>query len=137
MELQSAPKIGEIYMMEFEGSDHEQSGKRPGIVLQNNIGNQFSPNVIAIPLTSCLKKQNMPSHVVIRAEDSDLKKDSMALCENPVCISKSRLGFYISTLDTKYMKLIARAVTLSMAAVSFLSVEELIDTWHASVKLNA
>lgn len=130
------PKIGEVYMMEFDGNEHCQAGKRPGIVLQNNIGNQNSPNIIAVPLTSCLKKQGMPSHVVLPAADTMLARDSMALCENPSCISKSAVSFYITTLPEKYMKKVAVASVLAMSAISFLGMDELIDVWENSKKLN-
>lgn len=50
------PRIGEVYNMYFNGTGSEQSGWRPGVVFQNNIGNSKSPNIIALPLTSSLKK---------------------------------------------------------------------------------
>lgn len=128
--------IGEIYMMEFEGDEHVQAGKRPGIVFQNNLGNEYSPNIIAIPLTSCLKKQHLPAHVVIHAEDAGLRRDSMALCENPVCVSKTRIGFYISTLNETDMKRVAKASVLATSIIAFLDEDELIETWQKSRRLN-
>lgn len=77
------PQIGEVYLMKFGGSGSEQSGWRPGVVFQNNMGNAYSPNIIALPLTSSLKKTNQPTHVIIKAADSGLRRDSMVLCENP------------------------------------------------------
>lgn len=53
------PQIGEVYLMKFGGSGSEQSGWRPGVVFQNNMGNAYSPNIIALPLTSSLKKLSM------------------------------------------------------------------------------
>lgn len=135
-DMRRKPMIGEIYMMEFEGNEHVQAGKRPGIVFQNNLGNEYSPNIIAIPLTSCLKKQQLPAHVVIRAEDAQLRKDSMALCENPVCVSKTRIGFYISSLNENDMKRVAKASILATSIIAFLDEDELIETWHTSRKLN-
>lgn len=130
------PKIGEIYMMEFDGTDHCQAGKRPGIILQNNVGNANSPNIIAVPLTSCLKKRNMPSHVVIPAAETDLARDSLALCENPTCLSKTAIGFYITTLPEKYMKDVAKAIMIAIGAISFLDEDELSGVWRTTKKLN-
>lgn len=58
MERSISPKIGEVYLMNFGGTESEQSGWRPGLIFQNNIGNEYSPNVIALPLTTSLKSQN-------------------------------------------------------------------------------
>lgn len=130
------PRIGEVYMMKFGGSEHEQSGLRPGIVFQNNIGNEKSPNIIAIPLTSSIKKLNMPSHVLIKASRYGLRKDSVALCEGPERLSKEKIGFYITTLSADDMRRIARANVLATSVISFLSQNELLDAWRASIALN-
>lgn len=49
------PKIGDIYLVYFNGNGNEQKGYRPGLVFQNNVGNQHSPNLIVLPLTSALE----------------------------------------------------------------------------------
>lgn len=102
------PQIGEVYLMKFGGSGSEQSGWRPGVVFQNNMGNAYSPNIIALPLTSSLKKTNQPTHVIIKAADSGLRRDSMVLCENPERMSKERLGQYITTLPQQFSKRLNR-----------------------------
>jgi mRNA interferase MazF len=89
-------RIGEIYMMEFTGTGCEQTGWRPGVVFQNNIGNTFSPNIIVLPLTTAIKKCSQPTHVLISSKDSGIRKDSIVLCENPQRMSKSRIGNYNS-----------------------------------------
>lgn len=131
------PQIGEVYLMMFGGSGSEQSGWRPGVIFQNNVGNAHSPNVIALPLTSSLKKMNQPTHVVISAADSGLRKDSMVLCENPERMSKERLGQYITTLSEEYMKQIAEANLLATGAIAYLDVEALLAVWKKTVALNA
>ena len=88
-ENRTTPKIGEVYMMNFGGTGNEQSGWRPGLVFQNNTGNVFSPNIIALPLTGSIKKTDQPTHVVVRAAETGLLKDSMVLCENPERMSKT------------------------------------------------
>lgn len=130
-------RIGEIYLMKFNGRAHEQQGWRPGLVFQNNTGNQFSPNIIALPLTSSLKKCSQPTHVLIPANsDTQLKKDSMVLCENPECISKDRIGGYITTLSDQYMAKITIASLLATSSISFINPEELLITWEKSLVLN-
>lgn len=131
------PQIGDIYRMKFSGSTNEQCGWRPGLIFQNNIGNIHSPNIIALPLTSILKKANQPTHVIVRADDTGLKKDSMVLCENPERMSKERIGEYITTLSDEYMKQVAEASLLSSSVISFLDIELLVSVWKKAVALNA
>lgn len=130
-------RIGEVYLMKFEGTGNEQQGWRPGVVFQNNVGNNYSPNIIALPLTSSIKKLNQPTHVVVLAKDSGLKCDSMVLCENPEKMSKNRVGKYLTKLSDRYMAEIARGHLIATAAVSFLTIEELTEIWRQSVKMNA
>jgi len=131
------PRIGEIYLMKFGGSGSEQSGWRPGLVFQNNTGNKYSPNIIALPLTSKLKKSGQPTHVVLNAKDTGLKLDSMVLCENPERMSKERIGEYITTLSDEYMAEIASAYLLATSAISFISPDVLIALWQRASALNA
>lgn len=130
------PQIGDVYLMNFGGSESEQKGWRPGIVFQNNIGNAYSPNIIALPLTSSIKKSAQPTHVVVNAADSGLLKDSMVLCENPERMSKSKLGHYITTLSDKYMKKVAAANLLATSAISFLDVDDLLTIKQQASQIN-
>lgn len=130
-------QIGEVYLMQFSGSGSEQSGWRPGIVFQNNVGNAHSPNIIALPLTSSLKKTAQPTHVILPSNDTGLLKDSVALCENPERMSKERVGQYITTLSEEYMKKIAEASLLATSAIAYLDLEALSAIWSKAVTLNA
>lgn len=121
------PQIGEVYLMKFGGSGSEQSGWRPGVV----------PNIIALPLTSSLKKTNQPTHVIIKAADSGLRRDSMVLCENPERMSKERLGQYITTLSEEHMKQVAEANLLATGAIAYLDIEALLAVWKKAAALNA
>lgn len=103
------PRIGDVYLMRFTGSGNEQTGWRPGLVFQNNTGNIYSPNIIALPFTSSIKKSEQPTHVLVPSSGTGLRKDSMVLCENPERMSKDRLGAYITTLPDEYMEKIAIA----------------------------
>ena len=131
------PLIGEVYYMKFEGSGNEQNGWRPGVVFQNNVGNTYSPNVIALPMTKVLKKTGQPTHVLVTAEDAGIPKDSMVLCENPEKMSKKRIGEFITRLSDEYMKKIAKASLIATAAISFLDEADLLEVWRKSVKLNS
>ena len=131
------PQIGDVFDMRFDGRGSEQNGYRPCLILQNNLGNAYSPNVIVIPLTSHLKKVNQPTHVVLPAEETGLDRDSMALCENPVSVSKERLGKYRTTIPRKYMAHIAEASTLATSVIAFLNPDVLLSLWQRANSLNA
>lgn len=130
------PRIGEIYLMNFSGNGCEQNGWRPGLVFQNNKGNEFSPNIIALPLTTAIKKSGQPTHVVIPSKGTGLKKDSMVLCENPERMSKDRIGCYITTLSDEYMAKVAAANILASSAISYLDEETLLVLWNKAISLN-
>ena len=136
MDHYRSPQIGEIYLMKFGGEGSEQSGLRPGLVFQNNTGNLHSPNIIALPITSSLKKSGQPTHVVLYASDTGLKRDSMVLCENPERLSKAKIGKYITTLSEQYMRQIAEASLLATSAISFLDVDLLHNIWKKAQDLN-
>lgn len=87
--------------------DHVQNGNRPCLVVQNNIGNTFSPTIIVVPLTSKMKKTNLPIHVV-------LEPKMMALCECILTISKEQIMYYIKSFDSKTMKKIDDALSISL-----------------------
>lgn len=123
--------------MHFGGSGNEQRGWRPGLVFQNNLGNRHSPNIIALPLTSSIKKSNQPTHVYISASETGLVKDSMVLCENPERMSKDRLGNYLTTLSDKYMSKVAVANLLASSAISYIDPELLLSVWQKALALNA
>lgn len=130
------PRIGEIYTVMFNGVGNEQHGFRPALVIQNNTGNTFSPNVIVLPLTSSLKKLNQPTHVLLRAKDTGLFRDSLVLCENPGCVSKERLGNYITTLSDEYMQKVATAYLLATSVFSYIDACALRNLWEMAVSLN-
>lgn len=137
MNANRQPQIGDVYLMRFGGSGSEQNGWRPGIVFQNNIGNAYSPNIIALPLTSQIKKANQPTHVVLPAKETGLRKDSMVLCENPERMSKDRLGDYLTTIPAKYMAEIAAANILASAAIAYIDPDVLLSLWQKAISLNA
>jgi len=134
--LNRIPRIGDVYYATFTGSGSVQSGNRPAVIFQNNKGNMYSPNLVVLPLTSRLKRLELPTHVLISSHDSGLPMDSMVLCENPQCISKDDLGDYITTLSGKYMKQIAASSIMASSAISFMDMESIIQAWQRAVELN-
>lgn len=129
-------RCGEIYLMDFGDAAHEQHGLRPGVVFQNNVGNIHSPNIIALPLTTALKKLNMPTHVLLRAAETGLIYDSMVLAECPKCLPKSAVGTYITTLSDVLMKKVATAHLAATAAISYLDIATLIEAREQAIRLN-
>lgn len=129
-------KIGEVYWIDFIGNKSVQRGKRPGLIIQNNTGNMFSPNVIAVPLTTVIKKKEQPTHVFIPSNETGLKKDSIVLCENPQSIPKTEVGDYITILPDNYMSKIAEANILSTSVISYLNPDNLLTLWKQAVCLN-
>lgn len=78
----------------------EQSGIRPVIIIQNDVGNKYSPTVIVLPITSEIKKENLPTHCVLHKTDiNGLETDSMVLAEQIRVIDKSRLLDKVGYLD--------------------------------------
>lgn len=93
----------------------EQGGIRPVLILQNDMGNRYSPTTIIAPLTTVLKKKNMPTHI----ETSDLAsyglpRKSLVLLEQIKVIDKSRLKEKVGELTVETMVKVGRAVSISL-----------------------
>lgn len=131
-----SPLCGEVYLVRFTGAGSTQRGLRPAVIFQNNVGNRYNPNVTVLPLTSSIKKRAQDTHVFLPAAKTGLLRDSMVLCENPVCIPKEELGEYITVLSPLYMGLIARASILASAAVAYLDPSQLEEILRRASELN-
>ena len=83
----------DVIFGEFPDNDGSvQSGYRPGIVIQNNICNKYSPTLVAIPLTKKIKNLNQATHLLIKKTDENgLRVDSMLLAEQIATIDKSKV----------------------------------------------
>ena len=111
-------KRGEIYYADLSpvvGS--EQGGIRPIVVLQNNIGNRFSPTVIVAAITSQIGKAKIPTHIELPSSKYYLPKDSVVLLEQIRTIDKTRLKQRVSELDNGKMEEINRAILISLGFV--------------------
>lgn len=93
----------------------EQGGVRPVLVVQNDVGNKYSPTVIAAAVTSQINKAKMPTHIEISAETYGLAKDSVILLEQIRTIDKRRLREKIGHIDDELMPRINEALSVSFA----------------------
>ncbi|MGB9886140.1 MAG: type II toxin-antitoxin system PemK/MazF family toxin [Moorellales bacterium] len=95
----------------------EQGGTRPVLIIQNDIGNQYSPTTIVAAITSQINKAKLPTHVEISANRSGLEKDSVILLEQIRTIDKSRLKQKVSFLDEETMLKVNHAIEVSLGLV--------------------
>jgi mRNA interferase MazF len=91
----------------------EQGGLRPVLIIQNDIGNKYSPTVIAAAITSRLSKTRLPTHIDIYAEKVGLAKNSVILLEQIRTIDKKRLKEKMGHLDDDVMNEVNDAITIS------------------------
>jgi mRNA interferase MazF len=113
-----AVKRGDIYYADLSpvvGS--EQGGIRPVLVLQNDIGNKYSPTVIVAAITSQINKSKLPTHLSIRADQFGIAKDSVILLEQLRTIDKKRLRERVCHIDTDNMKKIDYALKISLGLI--------------------
>lgn len=92
----------------------EQGGKRPVVILQNNMGNKYSPTVVVALVTSRMTKKKLPTHVEVKAGEGGLDKDSVVLLEQIKTIDKQRLSTYRGRISEETMKTIDNATKVSM-----------------------
>ena len=95
----------------------EQGGVRPVLVIQNDIGNKYSPTVIIAAITSQINKAKLPTHVEIDSKDYGLPKDSVILLEQIRTIDKRRFTEKICRLDDEIMKKVNEALTISLGLI--------------------
>jgi len=97
----------------------EQGGRRPVLVIQNDVGNRYSPTVIVAAITSQIDKAKLPTHVEINAADYNLDRDSVVLLEQIRTIDKQRLQKKITELDDRIMSKIDEALRISLGLIEF------------------
>ncbi|MBR2974837.1 MAG: type II toxin-antitoxin system PemK/MazF family toxin [Clostridia bacterium] len=108
-------KRGEVYYADLNpvvGS--EQGGIRPVVVLQNDVGNKFSPTIIAAATTSKLDKAKLPTHIELPKGTTSLPKNSLVLLEQIRTIDKSRIKEKIGQLPSSVMDQIEQALLISL-----------------------
>lgn len=92
----------------------EQGGVRPVLVVQNNVGNKFSPTVIIAAITSQLSKAKLPTHIELSHSKYNLPKDSVVLLEQIRTLDKRRLQQKVSSIDASTMQRIDVAILVSL-----------------------
>ncbi|MDD2218269.1 MAG: type II toxin-antitoxin system PemK/MazF family toxin [Eubacteriales bacterium] len=108
-------KKGDLYFADLSpvvGS--EQGGVRPVLVVQNDVGNKYSPTIIVAAVTSQMNKSKLPTHVEIDAVDNGLSKNSVVLMEQLRTIDKSRLKERIGTVDQNMIAGVDKALSVSL-----------------------
>lgn len=109
-------KQGDIYYADLSGNKFSEQGNiRPVLIIQNNIGNKYSPTTIIVPLTTEIKKANMPTHAVIEKNGTGLQHDSMALCEQVRTIDKRRLKDRVGCASDMTLKKVFSAYMANFA----------------------
>ncbi len=112
-------KRGDIFYADLSpvvGS--EQGGVRPVLIVQNDVGNRYSPTVIAAAITSQHDKAKLPTHIEVPSTDSGLTRDSIVLLEQIRTIDKKRLREKICTTDGELMAQVNRALIISLGMIS-------------------
>ncbi len=111
---------GDIYYADLSpvvGS--EQGGLRPVLIVQNDVGNKYSPTVIAAAITSKMGKTRLPTHIDIPGEDAGLSRDSVILLEQIRTLDKTRLKEKMGHLDEDTMRVVNSAIVVSFGLSSF------------------
>jgi mRNA interferase MazF len=107
-------KRGELYYADLSpvvGS--EQGGVRPVLIVQNDVGNRYSPTIIAVAVTSQINKAKLPTHIALDTT-CGLPKDSVILAEQVRTLDKRRLKDKIGSLDEKSMERVNNALLVSL-----------------------
>lgn len=113
-------KRGDVYFADLSpvvGS--EQGGFRPVLIIQNDIGNRFSPTVIVAAITAQIQKAKLPTHVEIQAQEYGLERDSVILLEQIRTIDKQRLTDKITHLDDEIMSRVNESLQISLGLIEF------------------
>ena len=111
-------KRGELYFADLSpvvGS--EQGGVRPVLVVQNDIGNKYSPTSIAAAITSKINKAKLPTHIELSSKEYGLEKDSVVLLEQIRTIDKTRLKEKIGEITEEKMNQINKAMLISLGVI--------------------
>ena len=122
---------GEIFYAELSpvmGS--EQGGLRPVLIVQNDVGNKFSPTVIAAAITSQINKAKLPTHIELKGFGYGLAKESVILMEQVRTIDKKRLREKIGRIDEELLKKVNFALCISFGLPEYLMKEFVFDAMN-------
>ena len=117
-------KRGDIYYADLNPTvGCEQGGIRPVLIIQNNVGNHFSPTVIAAAITS-RRKKDMPTHVLLDEEGTRLFADSRIMLEQVRTIDRERLKEYVGSANAATMQYVDHAIAVSFGLDELLAQQE-------------
>ena len=108
-------KRGELYFADLSpviGS--EQGGIRPVLIVQNDVGNKYSPTIIAAAITSQINKAKLPTHIELASEQYGLPRDSVVLLEQIRTLDKKRLKEKIGILPENTMEMVNQGLLISL-----------------------
>lgn len=106
---------GDIYYADLVGAcGSEQGGLRPVLVIQNNVGNRYSPTIIVAMITGKLKSQHLPTHISLEENSCGLSKASMVMLEQIRTLDRGRLETYVGYVGSRKMREINIALGVSI-----------------------
>ena len=106
---------GEVYWLQLAGTvGSEQAGRRPVLIIQNDVGNRSSPTTIVAAITSQPRTRQYPFHVPFTAKESDLRLDGTVLCEQIQTVDQGRLDGLAGTLSQDKMQEVDLALCWSL-----------------------
>ena len=118
------PYRGDVYFANLGSQQGSvEHGVRPVLIVQNNVGNLLASTIIVVPLTTQIKKLNMPGHTILYKTDG-IAETSMALCEQITTIDKSQIGSYVCHLGPEPMKRVTSAIISCVSEEASLSYRE-------------
>lgn len=117
-EKQIIPKRGEIYLVNFDPTVGAEIKKtRPALILQNDIGNKYSPVTIVAAITSAIDNKQYPTEVFIQSSESGIKIDSLILLNQIRTIDKKRLIKRIGRVDQDALRKVNQALQISLGLI--------------------
>ena len=112
------PRRGEIYLVDFDPArGHEIKKTRPALIIQNDVGNQYSSTTIVAAITSRMTDRPYPVEVLLEAERTGLKVRSTVRLDQIRSIDKERLRRYLGVVDKATIRLVDQAIQISLGLV--------------------
>jgi len=110
-------KRGDLFMINYgEGEGSEQQGYRPGLVIQNDVGNEYSPTVIVAAITDGEDKRLLPTHFPIGVEEG-MRKPSVVMFEQIRTIDKTRLDYRFGSIAPELMQQMEHPLMMSLGVI--------------------
>jgi mRNA interferase MazF len=119
-EIKNSFNRGSIILCDLGKRDGSiQYGIRPCAVISNDLNNKFSTVLTVVPLSTSKFKKSLPTHVKITTANSKIEKDSIALCEQPMLVTKDSIIKELFELDNTLMEQISRGVMIQLGLTQF------------------